>query len=191
MGAVTPPLPLSAGLAGLGVLGPGAWRVPAGASPGGQSLPAWSGTGRACCMHAQLLSVSLSTRFPNKNTGGLCHFLLQGIFPTQGSNLRLLCLLHCRWVLYCLSCLGSPSTWQAPPNPPAIPQVPAKPARKAGGPEFPHSTRRPADQPQGLGCRNSGRQRQEHHPRPDTVGPQTSLLPRKPQLCLHRMGAAR
>ena len=23
-----------------------------------------------------------------------CHFLLQGIFPTQGSNLRLLCLLH-------------------------------------------------------------------------------------------------
>ena len=30
-----------------------------------------------------------------KNTGVGCHFLLQGIFPTQGSNLRLLCLL--RW----------------------------------------------------------------------------------------------
>ena len=29
-----------------------------------------------------------------KNTGVGCHFLLQGIFLTQGSNLRLLCLLH-------------------------------------------------------------------------------------------------
>ena len=29
-----------------------------------------------------------------------CHFLLQGIFPTQGSNLHLLCLLHCRRILY-------------------------------------------------------------------------------------------
>ena len=27
--------------------------------------------------------------------------LLQGIFPTQGLNLYLLCLLHCRWILYC------------------------------------------------------------------------------------------
>ena len=32
--------------------------------------------------------------FPGKNTGEVCHFLLQGIFPTQGSNPRLLCLLH-------------------------------------------------------------------------------------------------
>ena len=29
-----------------------------------------------------------------KNTGVDCHALLQGIFPTQGLNLRLLCLLH-------------------------------------------------------------------------------------------------
>ena len=29
-----------------------------------------------------------------KNTGVGCHFLLQGIFPTQESNLPLLCLLH-------------------------------------------------------------------------------------------------
>ena len=29
-----------------------------------------------------------------KNTGVDCHFLLQGIFPTQGSNLSLLHLLH-------------------------------------------------------------------------------------------------
>ena len=28
--------------------------------------------------------------FPGKNTGGGCHFLLQGISPTQGSNLYLL-----------------------------------------------------------------------------------------------------
>ena len=31
---------------------------------------------------------------PGKNTGVGCHFLLQGIFPTQGSYLRLLHLLH-------------------------------------------------------------------------------------------------
>ena len=27
---------------------------------------------------------------PGKNSGAGCHFLFQGIFPTQGSNLRLL-----------------------------------------------------------------------------------------------------
>ena len=32
--------------------------------------------------------------FPGKNTGVGCHFLLQGIFPTQGSNPSFLCLLH-------------------------------------------------------------------------------------------------
>ena len=32
--------------------------------------------------------------FPGKNAGVGCHFLLQGVFPTQGSNPRLL---HCRW----------------------------------------------------------------------------------------------
>ena len=31
---------------------------------------------------------------PDKNTGVGCHALLQGIFPTQGLNLHLLCLLH-------------------------------------------------------------------------------------------------
>ena len=29
-----------------------------------------------------------------------CHVLLQRIFLTQGLNLRLLCLLHCTWILY-------------------------------------------------------------------------------------------
>ena len=37
--------------------------------------------------------------FPGKNTGVDCHALLQGIFPTQGSNPRLLRLLHCRQTL--------------------------------------------------------------------------------------------
>ena len=38
--------------------------------------------------------------FPGKKTGVICHFLLQGIFPTQGLNLGLL---HCRQILYWLS----------------------------------------------------------------------------------------
>ena len=38
----------------------------------------------------------LSMGFPGKNTGEGCHFLLQGIFPTQGLNLNFLYLLHCR-----------------------------------------------------------------------------------------------
>ena len=37
---------------------------------------------------------------PGKNTGVGCHFLLQGIFPTQGLNLGLL---HCRQILDQLS----------------------------------------------------------------------------------------
>ena len=36
----------------------------------------------------------LQTDFPGKNIGASCHFLLQGIFPLQGSNEHLLCLLH-------------------------------------------------------------------------------------------------
>ena len=61
------------------------------------------------CMHAKLLQScptlcnpmdcsppgsSVPGIFPCKNTGGDCHFLLHGIFPTQGSNLCLLCFLH-------------------------------------------------------------------------------------------------
>ena len=41
---------------------------------------------------------------PAKNTGVGCHALLQGIFPTQGSNPNLLC---CRQILYQLSHQGS------------------------------------------------------------------------------------
>ena len=42
---------------------------------------------------------------PGKNTGVGCHALLQGIFPLEGSKPGLL---HCRWILYQLSCLGCP-----------------------------------------------------------------------------------
>ena len=38
--------------------------------------------------------------FPGKNTGVGCRTLLQGIFPTQGSNRGLP---HCRWIFYHLS----------------------------------------------------------------------------------------
>ena len=47
--------------------------------------------------------------FPGKNTGVGCHFLLQGIFPTQGSNPHcLLHLLHWQADSLPLSHLGSP-----------------------------------------------------------------------------------
>ena len=42
---------------------------------------------------------------PGKNTGVGCHFLLQGIFPTQGFNPGLP---HCRWILYQLTHKGIP-----------------------------------------------------------------------------------
>ena len=42
----------------------------------------------------------LPGNFLDKNTGVGCHFLLQGIFPTQGWNLHFLHLLH--WQMDCL-----------------------------------------------------------------------------------------
>ena len=66
--------------------------------------------GQTLCVRAKLLQLcptlcdptdySSPTRLlypwdsPGKNTGVGCHALVQGIFPTQGSNLRLLYLLH-------------------------------------------------------------------------------------------------
>ena len=47
--------------------------------------------------------------FPGKNTGVGCHFLLQEVFLTQGSNLRLLCLLHWQADSLPLSYQGSPN----------------------------------------------------------------------------------
>ena len=48
-----------------------------------------------------------------QNTGVGSLFLLQGIFPTQGSNPALP---HCRWTLYQLSHKGSPLSHQGYPN---------------------------------------------------------------------------
>ena len=67
------------------------------------------------CMHACIMCVLshvwlgphglqpsrlLQWTFPGKNTGAGCHFLLQGIFLTQGSNPHHLCLLHWQQILY-------------------------------------------------------------------------------------------
>ena len=45
--------------------------------------------------------------FPGRNAGVGCHFLLQGIFPTQASNPGLP---HCRQTPYTLSHQGNPTT---------------------------------------------------------------------------------
>ena len=69
------------------------------------------------CVYAQLLQscptlcdpwsiacwAPLSMGFSRKNTEVDCHTFLQWIFPTQGSNPRLLYLLHYRWIIYLLS----------------------------------------------------------------------------------------
>ena len=56
-------------------------------------------------MDCSLPGSSVHGDSPGKNTVVGCHALLQGIFPTQGSNLGLL---HCRRILYHLSHQGSP-----------------------------------------------------------------------------------
>ena len=70
------------------------------------------------CAPARLLC---SRNSPGKNTGVVCHFLLQWIFLTQGLNPGLL---HCWQILYHLSHWGSPfllgcapaqGSWEAPP----------------------------------------------------------------------------
>ena len=45
---------------------------------------------------------------PGENTGVGCHVLLQGIFPSQGLNLSLPSLLHCRGTSYCRATRESP-----------------------------------------------------------------------------------
>ena len=48
---------------------------------------------------------------PGRNTGVGSHSLLQGIFPTQGSNSGLP---HCRWILYQMSHQGNPCSLMSP-----------------------------------------------------------------------------
>ena len=72
------------------------------------SLPScWSWQGLCCAQSCPTLCDPMDCSppgssvhgifFSGKNTGVGCHFLLQGIFLIQGSNL---CLLHCRQTLY-------------------------------------------------------------------------------------------
>ena len=51
-------------------------------------------------MNYSLPGFSVYGDSPGKNIGVGCHSLLQGIFPTQGSNPGLW---HCRWIIYHLS----------------------------------------------------------------------------------------
>ena len=51
----------------------------------------------------QLVRLLSPWNSPSKSTGAGYHFLLQGIFPTQGLNPCLLCLLHCRQILNMLN----------------------------------------------------------------------------------------
>ena len=51
---------------------------------------------------------------PGKNTGVSCHFLLQGIFLTQGLNPRLLYLLHWRAGSLPLAPPGKPNDQKHP-----------------------------------------------------------------------------
>ena len=71
---------------------------------------------------------------PGKYTGVGCHFLLQGIFPTQELNPGLL---HCRQILYQLSHKGNPRIleWVAYPfsRGSSQPRDPTQVSRIAGG----------------------------------------------------------
>ena len=46
--------------------------------------------------------------FPGKNTEVVCHFLVQGIFPIQGSKLHLLCFLHWQAEFFITASPGKP-----------------------------------------------------------------------------------
>ena len=63
-------------------------------------------------MDCSLPGFSVHRDSPGKIIGVGCHALLQGIFPTQGSNLGLP---HGRQILYCLSHRGSPY-WHVLPH---------------------------------------------------------------------------
>ena len=75
---------------------------------------------RGTCVCAKLLQLCLTLCGPTEPVSLLVHGILQArilewvampssrIFLTQGSNLPLLCLLHCRWILYHQRHLGSP-----------------------------------------------------------------------------------
>ena len=65
-----------------------------------------------CVMSNSFVTVAhqapLSMGLPRQDTGVGCHFLLQGVFLTQGSNPHLLYILHWQEDSLPLSHLGSP-----------------------------------------------------------------------------------
>ena len=61
--------------------------------PCGRKCRTWLGDW-TITTNCSLPGSSCPWNFPGKNTGVSCHFLLQGIFQIQGSNLPLLPLLH-------------------------------------------------------------------------------------------------
>ena len=67
-------------------------------------------------LDCSLPGFSVHGNFQAKILEWISIFLLQGIFLTQGSNLCLLYLLHCRWILYPLSWAireGLSSLWKS------------------------------------------------------------------------------
>ena len=84
----------------------------------------WGQVAQSCptlCNHmdCSLPGSSHPWDFPGKNSGVICHFLLQEIFPTQGLNSGLP---HCRQMLYCLEPPGN--NWKKwPPNKITLPKI--------------------------------------------------------------------
>ena len=85
------------------------WESPSRATLGGLSGCLWETKWQCQLLSSVWLFVTqwtvacqtlLSMGLPRQNIGVGCHFLLQGIFPTQGSNMGLL---HCSQTLYHLS----------------------------------------------------------------------------------------
>ena len=97
----------------------------------------------AACTHAQSgptlcypmvcspPGVSVHGDSPRKNTGVDCHFLLQGIFPIQGSNLCLLWLLHWQADSLPLAPPGKPHHL-AEPTPNSFTPPPSSPSESFG-----------------------------------------------------------
>ena len=90
--------------------------------PWGTSFPIWNQSVVPCpfLTVASWRAYRFLRDFPGKNTAMGCPALLQGIFPTQGSNPGFL---HCRWILYQLSHKGSTRIleWVAIPSPADLP----------------------------------------------------------------------
>ena len=86
-----------------------AWRIPGTGEPWWAAVygvaQSWTRLKRLSSSSSRLQPTRLLCPwdFPGNSPGVDCHFLLQGIFPTQVSNLGLL---HCRQMLYCLSHLN-------------------------------------------------------------------------------------